>query len=43
MSEAPEDASHDEQPQGPSMALVILGSLAIFVIGCALVIAFAIR
>jgi len=33
----------ENKPTGPNMALVVLGSLVIFVIGCVLVIAFAIR
>jgi len=33
----------ENKPTGPSMVVVVLGSLLIFVIGCALVIAFAIR
>ena len=43
MSETPRDGSHDEERHGPGALTVVLVSLAIFVIGCVLVIAFAIR
>lgn len=42
MTESPQGQA-EHKPSGPGMVTVVLGSLVIFVIGCALVIAFAIR
>ncbi|HEY2325904.1 MAG TPA: hypothetical protein VGH52_00300 [Gaiellaceae bacterium] len=42
----PEEMSEHEQPphhDGPNALVVVVAALAVFVIGCALVIAFAIR
>jgi hypothetical protein len=42
----PEGTTEHEQPpheDGPNALVVVLAALAVFVIGCALVIAFAIR